>query len=477
MAQFIPRVALYDFCTSRAACYGFGVSAQRTIGAYRVLDKIGEGGMGAVYLAEHTLLGRRAAIKVLKPAFSTNEVILKRFFNEARAVTQIADPGIVQVFDFGQAEEDGAFIVMELLEGESMKQRLSRIGRFAITDAVRLMRMTCTSLGAAHAKGIIHRDLKPDNIFIVGDPAVTGGERPKILDFGIAKLSGEPSDGEMTMTGVLIGTPHYMSPEQCRAAGDVDLRSDIYAIACVMFRLITGKQLFGGGSGEVIAAHQHQQPPFAAAHVPDLPETIDLILQRCLKKDPRERYQTMYELAEALGQAEEMLYHSGELTPAIHHGPLPLQQPPPFVVSMPPLPAIPSTITSASGERAPAVTARRSRWPVILGTAIATVAIAFGAVWYTNRRDAPTTTANPMVEPAPQTPAPQTNPTVTPIQPPPVQTPPVTSAIQLDAALPDTTPPIIETVDAGTMKAAPVTPRKPRHGPTTPTGDEVDRGD
>src|SRR5258706_6009325 len=334
--------------------------------------------MGAVYLAEHTLLGRRAAIKVLKSSLSVNEVILKRFFNEARAVTQIADPGIVQVFDFGHEEDGSTFIVMELLEGESMKTRLSRIGRFALTDVVRLIRMTCTSLAAAHAKGIIHRDLKPDNIFIVGDPAVTGGERPKILDFGIAKLSAEPSDGEMTLTGILIGTPHYMSPEQCRAEGQVDHRSDIYSIACVMFKLITGRSLFGAGSGDVIASHLREPPPFAAALVPDLPDMIDLILQRCLKKDPAQRFQSMMELADALGQAEQMLYASGEVTPVVAA---------PFVPALPSV-AVPSTITSASGERAPTPT--RLRWPVIVGTAIATVAIVVGAVWYTSyRREEP----------------------------------------------------------------------------------------
>src|SRR5688500_17389093 len=154
------------------------------VGPYTILRKLGEGGMGAVYEAEHALLGRRAAIKVLHPAMSANEEVVARFFNEARATTVIADPGIVQIFDFGYHTDASAYIVMELLPGESMATRLARVGRMAARDAFRLLRRVATSLEGAHVRGVVHRDLKPDNIFIVGDPAVTGGERTKILDFG-----------------------------------------------------------------------------------------------------------------------------------------------------------------------------------------------------------------------------------------------------------------------------------------------------
>ena len=275
------------------------------IGTYRVLKKIGKGGMGTVYLGEHTLLGRAAAIKVLLPALSADEGIVKRFFNEARAVTRIADPGIVQIFDFGHHTDGSAFIVMELLEGESMDQRLGRIGKFGLIECMRLMRLICTSLGAAHAKGIIHRDLKPENIFIVCDPAVPGGERAKILDFGIAKLSGD-EPGNQTRTDVLIGTPMYMSPEQCRGGAAIDHRSDIYAIACVMFTMLTGRPPFHGmGSGDLIAAHLREAPPLASSRVPELPAVIDQILQKCLRKAPAERFQSMTELVRVLSSAEQ----------------------------------------------------------------------------------------------------------------------------------------------------------------------------
>ena len=283
-----------------------------TIGTYRVLSKLGEGGMGVVYVGEHTLLGRKAAIKVLLAELSANKEIVHRFFNEAKAVTQIADAGIVQVFDFGYDQNNNAFIIMELLEGEAMDQRLDRIGRLPAPDAIRLMRQICASLHAAHLKGIIHRDLKPENIFIVGDPAVTGGERAKILDFGIAKLSHDEPGKMKTRTGMVMGTPVYMSPEQCRGSGDVDRRSDIYAIACVMMTMLTGHPPFeGSGSGELIVAHMTAAPPLAASRVPGLPPIIDEILQRCLSKDPSQRYQSMAELAHALGEAEHLMFHPG----------------------------------------------------------------------------------------------------------------------------------------------------------------------
>src|SRR5688572_1863220 len=161
------------------------------IGAYRVLKQIGEGGMGAVWLAEHIALGRRAALKVLHAQYSVRPDVVQRFFNEARAATAIADPGIVQIFDFGNHTDGSAYIVMELLDGEPLDRRLARSGSLEVGDALRIMRQVASTLGAAHARGIIHRDLKPENIFMVRDPEVSGGERAKILDFGIAKLVGD----------------------------------------------------------------------------------------------------------------------------------------------------------------------------------------------------------------------------------------------------------------------------------------------
>ena len=290
------------------------LAAGAMLGAYRILRELGQGGMGTVYLGEHALLGRPAAIKVLLPGLSEEEDAVHRFFNEARAVTRIADPGIVQVFDFGYHTDGSAFIVMELLEGDPLDQRLERIGRFGLREGLRLVRMICASLEVAHAKGVVHRDLKPANIFLVADAAMPGGERAKILDFGIAKLSGGAPGAFKTLSGVLLGTPEYMSPEQCRGAnrGDaVDHRADVYAMACMMFTMLTGRPPFQGEIGELISAHLREPPPLASQLVPGLPIAIDQVLQRGLQKAPGDRFPSMAAMIEAIDLAAQALYRPG----------------------------------------------------------------------------------------------------------------------------------------------------------------------
>ena len=276
------------------------------LGSYRIVSKLGEGGMGAVFLAEHTLLGRRAAVKVLHPALSANPDVVQRFFNEARAATAIADPGIVQVFDFGYATDAAhanpqAYIVMELLEGEALDARVRRLGRLAPADALRILRQVATSLHAAHARGIVHRDLKPENIFLVVDREVAGGERAKILDFGIAKLSHDGGSNLKTHTQAIMGTPMYMSPEQCRGAGLVDHRSDLYALGCVLHHLLTGRPPFTAeGIGELIACHLREPASPPSRLAPGTPAAVDALVLRCLAKLPEERFASAAELAAAI---------------------------------------------------------------------------------------------------------------------------------------------------------------------------------
>ncbi len=271
------------------------------IGAYRLLRQIGAGGMGAVWLAEHAMLGRRAAVKVLHPAVTAQPDVVIRFFNEARAASMIADPGIVQIFDYGHHVDGSAYIVMELLEGEPLDKRLARTGRLAVGDALRLMRQVAASLATAHARGIVHRDLKPENIFLTPDAEVPGGERAKLLDFGIAKLSADPDSGIKTQTYAVMGTPLFMSPEQCRGAGGVDARSDVYSLGCVLFMLITGEPPFAGdGMGEIIAMHLREPAPRLAARAPWVPHELDEAVARCLAKDPAERFASATELAAVL---------------------------------------------------------------------------------------------------------------------------------------------------------------------------------
>src|SRR5262245_9770147 len=166
----------------------------RTLGNYHVVSKIGEGGMGTVYLARHVTLGRPAAIKVLHPSLSSNQDMVTRFFNEARAATAVRNPGIVEVFDFGVLEDRSAYIIMDYLEGESLCERILS-GRLSVAATMTIVRAIARALQAAHDQGIVHRDLKPDNVFLVPDPELASGERVKLLDFGIAKLA--PISGEV----------------------------------------------------------------------------------------------------------------------------------------------------------------------------------------------------------------------------------------------------------------------------------------
>jgi len=276
------------------------------IGAYLVVQQIGEGGMGSVWMAEHTMIGRRAAIKMLHAHISSQPDLTTRFFNEAKAAAAINDAGIVQIFDFGQHTDGRAYIVMELLEGESLEQRLARLGRLSLGEALHIMQQVASSLGAVHQRGIVHRDLKPDNIFLVRDLVAASGERAKILDFGIAKISG--GSGLKTEISVVMGTPMFMSPEQCRGAGLVDQRSDVYSLGCVLFMLLTGRPPFvAEGTGEIIAMHLREPAPAPSSLVPGVPHNIDALVLRCMEKDPARRFASATDLAAALTDAQEAL--------------------------------------------------------------------------------------------------------------------------------------------------------------------------
>ena len=271
------------------------------IGQYRILRKIGVGGMGTVYLGEHILLGRRAAIKTLLPALSVQSEIVERFFTEARATSAITDHGVVQIFDFGYHVDGTAYIVMELLEGESLQTRIDRLGHIAPSDALRIGRQVAGSLAAAHACDIVHRDLKPDNIYLIADGEAQSGERTKILDFGICKLGVAGAEVGLTQSGTTMGTPVYMSPEQCRGAGTVDHRSDIYALGCVLFHMVAGRPPFEKeGAGEFIVAHLQETPPAPSTFVDGLPDLVDGVIMRCLEKSADDRFQSMTELQHAL---------------------------------------------------------------------------------------------------------------------------------------------------------------------------------
>ncbi|HEU4733168.1 MAG TPA: protein kinase [Kofleriaceae bacterium] len=280
------------------AGYGPGV----TVGTYRITGVIGRGGMGAVYAAEHTLLGRPAAIKVLLGDLSQRQDIVLRFFNEARAAAAIRHPGIVEIYDVGWGRDGAAYIVMEHLIGEGLGKRVGRGGRLPWRVALGVARQIAGALAAAHGKGIVHRDLKPDNVFLVPDPEVPGGERIKLLDFGIAKLT----DGHgvpVTKTGVVLGTPTYMAPEQCRGV-PVDHRADLYALGCLIFRVCTGRPPFVGAfAADVLASHVYGTPPLLGPFVPEAPPTAEVLVQRLLAKRPEDRLQRAEEVIQQIDKA------------------------------------------------------------------------------------------------------------------------------------------------------------------------------
>ena len=272
-----------------------------TVGGYKIVSKLSTGGMGTIYRAEHALIGKAAAVKVLHPELSHNTEIVNRFFNEAKATTSIKHPGIVEVFDFGYLESGDAYLTMEFLEGCNLATWIEQRGKRDEGEAAMLLRSVCNALAVAHAKGIVHRDLKPDNIFMVPDPESALGERPKILDFGIAKLSDLGAAATATRTGAVMGTPTYMSPEQCKGAGVVDHRADLYSLGCILYELVCGKPPFTDmGAGEMIGAHLFMTPARPREHAPTLSEAAEALIISLLDKDPSKRPQTAKELSARL---------------------------------------------------------------------------------------------------------------------------------------------------------------------------------
>jgi serine/threonine-protein kinase len=331
------------------------------VGSHRVVAEVGAGGMGAVWLGEHTMLGSRVAIKVLRPEFSQQKAIVDRFFDEARAATRITDPGIVTVFDFGWHHDGSAFLVMELLAGETLGRRIKRLGALAPASALELLRRCAATMAAAHERGIVHRDLKPDNIFIV--PDLADGERVKILDFGIAKLLGEGmASHEKTQTGVIMGTPGYMSPEQCRGAG-VDHRTDIYALGCVVFHMLCGRPPFVASTpADLIALHLTQAPPSPRSLVTGIGERLEALVLDCLAKTTDRRIPTMRELVARIDDVMTSESLSTSSPVGAHRGSGPLEETPP-ATQLPSPSAVAAQVAPAPG-RAPVAAQRRSAEPV-----------------------------------------------------------------------------------------------------------------
>ncbi len=273
------------------------------LGAYRLLELIGKGGMGFVYRAEHARLGREVALKVLRADYAKRRDAVSRFFQEARTVNRIRHRNIVDVTDFIELEDGTTYIIMELLRGKSLGA-WARGGAASIDlpRALALLIQICDGLAAAHAVGVIHRDLKPDNIIVVGTG--DGAEQIKLLDFGVAKLLNRDDEdiGLETAAGSVIGTPAYMSPEQ--AGGMVvDHRADIYSLGAIMYELFCGQPLFRGRSfGEYVRKHLNDPPtpPRQTAGGASIDPRVEALLLRCLEKSADRRYQSVDELRDEL---------------------------------------------------------------------------------------------------------------------------------------------------------------------------------
>ena len=275
-------------------------------GEYRIRRKLGEGGYGAVYEAEHPLLKRRAAVKVLHRTAVTDSAGAARFISEARAANQIRSRYIVDVFSFGKLPDGRHFYVMDLLEGEPLDRYIAEAAPVDVPQAVQLLSLISEALDAAHGAGIVHRDLKPQNIFLVWEPS--GETVPKLLDFGMAKVLGQTA-AVQTASGAVMGTPLYMAPEQALGK-KIDARADVYALGVLAHELLTGKRPITGDTAMgVLAAHLTATPPRASEDHHTLDPRVDAPILRMLAKNPEDRPATAGEAIADLKRAAEAAGH------------------------------------------------------------------------------------------------------------------------------------------------------------------------
>lgn len=271
----------------------------RRLGQYRLRQLIGSGGMGEVYLAEHQLMKRPCAIKVIRPDKAGDPRVLARFEREVQATAKLSHWNSVDIFDYGRAEDGTFYYVMEFLPGMNLSELVRNFGALPPARAIYLTRQACDALQEAHEVGLIHRDIKPANIFA----AVRGGifDVAKLLDFGLAKPQPGMDSSGITQDGAITGSPLFMSPEQAVGDREPDARSDIYSMGAVLFFLVTGRPPFENEKPlKVLISHAHEAPPKPTLFNPDLPPDLERVILRCLEKHPDHRYQSAAELVAAL---------------------------------------------------------------------------------------------------------------------------------------------------------------------------------
>jgi serine/threonine-protein kinase len=369
--------------------------------------------MGAVYLAEHPMIGKKVALKVLHEEYASNQEVVTRFFNEARAVNDIGHPNIVDIIDYGVVQSQGygpnfVYFIMEFLQGESLASLLAREAPLEPARALHIAMQVADALHASHQKGIIHRDLKPDNIYLIP----RGRERDfvKLLDFGIAKLTGDHGGSKRTRTGIVMGTPAYMSPEQCEGRGNIDHRTDIYAMGILLYEMITGRVPFAGeGYGEVLVQHLTRAPARPSTIRGVIPPAVEAIVMKALEKRREDRYPDMDNFMNALRDPDAYVESMGGLgafynlnpamsmpTMALHAGggqgggstmaggyaAYPGSQP--GMLPLPPGPGTlagvprPTTLTNSAGQMVPSTS---KRLPVIIGSAAVVLLLIGGGLF------------------------------------------------------------------------------------------------
>jgi serine/threonine-protein kinase len=297
--------AIAVFAASRAAtlqrrAFEAERRAER-MGQYTLKRKLGEGGMGEVWLAEHGLLKRPCAVKFIRPELAANPAMAARFAREVQAVTALSHVNTVRVYDYGRADDGSFYFVMEYLDGPTLDELVRESGPLSPGRTVYLLRQVCGALAEAHAAGLVHRDLKPVNVIV----ATLGGQPDvaKLLDFGLVQDLSSVTDERLTRTGTVLGTPAYLSPEQAAGESAVDARGDLYSLGAVAFFALTGRPPFQGKTvGQFLAAHRDEPPPLVADFRPDVPADLAAVIARCLAKDPTDRFQSAADLDRALSQ-------------------------------------------------------------------------------------------------------------------------------------------------------------------------------
>jgi serine/threonine protein kinase len=288
-------------------------------GTYQVERVLGEGGMGRVYAARHTrIIQKRVAVKVLHPEYARDRDSLARFQREAEAAASISHPNVVSVFDIDRTPQGMPYLVCEYLEGIELAEHLKRVGKLPLATAIHVARQLCQGLAAAHEHGVIHRDLKPQNVYLVGNFAEGVPTRPfvKVLDFGLSRVR-DNGDAQPTKTGIIVGTPAFMPPEQALGR-KADHRADVYGVGAILYKALTGHAPYDYPTPQAaVIAVMNGEPPRLRARDPSISVHVELVIERAMARDPAQRYANMNELARALEWLEQRLAQDEAAIPLV----------------------------------------------------------------------------------------------------------------------------------------------------------------